>query len=205
MLDSVVSTYDKEKNMDEKIRCPWAGDSQIYKDYHDYEWGRPVHDDGKLFEMFLLETMQAGLSWITVLKKREAFRQAFDGFEPGKIVLYDDKKIAELMANEGIIRNRRKISAAVNNAGIFLKIQDKYGSFDKMIWSYVDNTPIIGHWESVTDMPATTPLSDKISKDLKKLGFTFAGSTIVYSFMQAVGMVNDHITECFVYKEMMQE
>lgn len=191
--------------MSDKIRCPWAGDSQIYRDYHDYEWGRPVHDDGKLFEMLVLESMQAGLSWITVLKKREAFRKAFDGFNPKIIALYDDKKIAELMANEEIIRNRRKIGAAVNNARVFLELQDKHGSFDRMIWSYVDNTPLIGHWKSVEDMPATTPLSDKISKDLKKLGFTFVGSTIVYSFMQAVGMVNDHITECFVYEEMMSK
>lgn len=191
--------------MSGKIRCPWSGDSQIYRDYHDYEWGRPVHDDGKLFEMLVLESMQAGLSWITVLKKREAFRKAFDGFNPKKIALYDDKKIAELMANEEIIRNRRKIGAAVNNARVFLELQDKHGSFDRMIWSYVDNTPLIGHWKSVEDMPATTPLSDKISKDLKKLGFTFVGSTIVYSFMQAVGMVNDHITECFVYEEMMSK
>lgn len=185
--------------MDEKIRCPWAGNTQIYIDYHDSEWGRPVHDDGKLFEMLVLETMQAGLSWITVLKKREAFREAFDGFSPAKIASYDEKKIAELMDNKGIIRNRMKINAAVNNAKVFLQIQEKYGSFDKMIWSYVDHTPIVGHWTRIEDIPATTPLSDRISKDLKKLGFKFVGSTTIYAFMQSVGMVNDHIKDCFVY------
>lgn len=186
--------------MDEKIRCPWAGNTQIYIDYHDKEWGRPEHNDDKLFEMLLLESMQAGLSWITVLKKREAFREAFDGFCAAKIACYDEKKIAELLENKGIIRNRLKINAAVNNAKLFLQIQEEYGSFDKMIWSYVDNTPIIGHWKTMAEVPATTPLSDKISKDLKKLGFKFVGSTIIYSFMQAVGMVNDHLTDCFVYR-----
>lgn len=190
--------------MDEKIRCDWCGDSQIYVDYHDNEWGRPVHDDDKLFEMLLLESMQAGLSWITILKKRESFRKAFDGFCPDKIAQYDDKKIGELMADAGIIRNRLKIHAAVNNARLFLEIRDKYGSFDKMIWDYVDYTPIVGHWEKVEELPATTPLSDKISKDLKKMGFKFLGSTIVYSFMQATGMVNDHITECFAYGEIIK-
>ena len=171
----------------------------IYIDYHDNEWGRPVHDDGKLFETLILETMQAGLSWITVLKKRESYREAFDGFDPKKIVLYDDVKIEELMGNAGIIRNRLKIKSAISNAKLFLEIQDKHGSFDKMIWSYVDNTPIIGHWESVEEMPSTTALSDQISKDLKKLGFKFVGSTIIYAFMQATGMVNDHTPDCFAY------
>lgn len=184
--------------MDNKIRCGWAGNTQIYVDYHDNEWGRPVHDDRKLFEMLILETMQAGLSWITVLKKREAYREAFDGFEPKKIALYNDEKVEELLQNAGIIRNRLKINSAINNAKLFLEIQEKYGSFDKFIWSYVDNKPIVGHWEKVQDPPATTPISDKISKDLKKLGFKFVGSTIVYAFMQATGMVNDHIADCFL-------
>jgi len=188
--------------MNEKIRCSWPGDIPIYIDYHDNEWGRPVHDDGKLFEMLILEGMQAGLTWITVLKKREAFREAFDGFDPNKIVLYDDAKIQELMTNEKIIRNRLKINGAVTNAKLFLDIVEKYGSFDKFIWSYVDYTPIIGHREKIEDIPATTPLSDQISKDLKKMGFKFVGSTIIYAFMQATGMVNDHIKECFVYKEL---
>lgn len=187
--------------MNEKTRCGWAGDTQIYIDYHDNEWGRPVHDDDKLFEMLILETMQAGLSWITILKKRENYRAAFDGFDPQRIALYDDKKFEELMKNEGIIRNRLKINAAINNAKMFLKVREEYGSFDKLIWSYVDNTPIIGHWEKAEDLPATTPLSDKISKDLKKMGFKFIGSTTVYAFMQSIGMVNDHFTWCFAYSE----
>lgn len=184
--------------MSEKIRCEWAGDTQIYIDYHDNEWGRPVHDDDKLFEMLILETMQAGLSWITVLKKREAYRIAFDNFDPQKIILYDDLKIEELMQNARIIRNRLKIHSAITNAKIFLDIKDKYGSFDEFIWNYVDNTPIIGQYKSMQDLPATTPLSDKISKDLKKIGFKFVGSTIVYAFMQAIGMVNDHVMTCYL-------
>jgi len=187
--------------MNEKIRCIWAGDIPIYIDYHDNEWGRPVHDDIKLFEMLILEGMQAGLSWITVLKKREAFREAFDGFDPHKIALYDDTKIQELLENEKIIRNHLKINAAVNNAKLYLKVIEEYGSFDKFIWSYVDYSPIINRWDNHSDMPASTLLSDRVSKDLRKMGFKFVGSTIIYSFMQAVGMVNDHITECFVYKE----
>lgn len=187
----------------EKIRCGWAGDLPIYQEYHDQEWGRPEHNENRLFEMLILEGMQAGLSWITILKKREAFREAFDQFDPVKVAGYDDKKIKELMANEKIIRNRLKISAAVNNAKLFLEIEKNFGSFDWFIWNYVDGTPVTNHWKSVDDMPAFTPLSDQISRDLKKMGFKFVGSTIIYSFMQAIGMVNDHITECFVYEEML--
>ena len=190
--------------MHEKIRCPWAGNTPIYIDYHDNEWGRPVHDDGKLFEMLILEGMQAGLSWITVLKKRESFRKAFDGFDPKKVALYGDAQIQELMANKGIIRNRLKILAAITNAKLFLEIAERYGSFDRYIWEYVGYTPIAGHWEKHEDVPATTPLSDTISKDLKKMGFKFVGSTVIYSFMQAVGMVNDHITKCLVYEEIVK-
>ena len=186
--------------MSEKIRC--FGDTALYMDYHDKEWGKPVHDDNKLFEMLILEGAQAGLSWITVLKKRDTYREAFDGFDPEKVALYDEAKIEQLMMNEGVIRNRLKINAAIINARLFLEVAEKYGSFDKFIWSYVDNTPIIGRWQSMHDIPVTTPLSDKLSKDLKKMGFKFVGSTIIYSFMQAVGMVNDHIEECFVYKAM---
>lgn len=186
--------------MCEKRRCAWAGDIPIYVDYHDHEWGRPVHDDIRLFELLILEGMQAGLSWITVLKKREAFRQTFDGFDPGKVALYDEAKIQELLENKGIIRNRLKLNAAVTNAGAFLEVQKKYGSFDAFIWSYVNHTPIQNHWESMAEVPATTALSDQISKDLKKLGFRFVGSTIIYAFMQSMGMVNDHVTDCFVYQ-----
>jgi len=188
--------------MAEKIRCPWPTDIPIYLDYHDNEWGRPVHDDRRLFEMLCLEGAQAGLSWITVLKKRENYRKAFDGFDPEKIDLYDDAKIEELMANEGIIRNRLKINSVIVNAKLFLEIQKRHGSFDKFIWSYVDFKPVAGHWERFEDMPLTTPISDKISKDLKKLGFKFVGSTIIYSFMQATGMVNDHFKNCFVNQEL---
>ncbi len=185
--------------MDNKIRC--FGDTPIYIDYHDNEWGRPVHDDRKLFEMLILEGAQAGLSWITVLNKREAYRKAFDGFDPKKVALYDDKKIAELLGNAGIIRNRLKINAAVTNAKLFLDIVERHGSFHHFIWEYVDNTPVVGHWERVEDIPVTTPLSDQISRDLKKMGFKFVGSTIIYSFLQAVGIVNDHIKSCCVYDE----
>lgn len=187
--------------MSEKVRCAWAGNTRIYIDYHDNEWGRPQHNDDRLFEMLILETMQAGLSWLTILKKREAFRAAFDGFRPEKVACYDDQKVEELMANEGIIRNRLKINAAIANARAFLAVQARYGSFDKMIWSYVDNTPIVGHWETQADLPATTALSDRISKDLKKLGFKFVGSTTIYAFMQAIGMVNDHVAGCYLYNK----
>ena len=190
--------------MNEKTRCSWAGNIPVYMDYHDNEWGRPQHDDGRLFEMLILEGMQAGLAWITVLNKRAAFRKAFDGFDPAKVALYGDAKIQELMANEKIIRNRMKINAAITNAKLFAEVVEKYGSFDKFIWGYVDYAPVTGHWERIEDLPATTTLSDKISKDLKKMGFEFVGSTIIYSFMQATGMVNDHITKCFVYEEMLK-
>ena len=188
--------------MEGKNRCFGTGIA-IYEDYHDNEWGRPVHDDRKLFEMLNLEGMQAGLSWITVLKKRDAFREVFDGFDPEKIIHYDDKKIEELMANEKIIRNRLKINAVIINAKGFLEVVKEYGSFDKMIWSYVNDTPIVNHWKGFEDMPASTPVSDKISRDLKERGFKFVGSTIIYSFMQAVGMVNDHLADCSVRKELL--
>jgi len=188
--------------MSEIIRCEWACESPIFYDYHDNEWGRPVHDDRKLFEMLILEGAQAGLSWITVLKKRDSYRQAFDSFDPVKVASYDDKKTAELMANDGIIRNRLKIDSAITNARLFLDIAHKHGSFDKFIWGYVDYNPIVNHFKKLADIPAHTPISDKISKDLKKLGFKFVGSTIIYAYMQAIGMVNDHTTDCFVYKEM---
>jgi len=191
--------------MNEKIRCSWCGDNQIYIDYHDNEWGRPVHDDIKLFEMLILEGAQAGLSWITILKKREAYRIAFDGFDPQKIALYNDEKIHELLGNEGIVRNRLKVNAAVTNAKLFLEIAEKHGSFDKFIWQYVDYKPLTSHVNKIEDLPATTPISDRISKDLKKMGFKFVGSTIVYSFLQAIGMVNDHLKSCFVYQEMFAE
>lgn len=187
--------------MSKIFRC--FGDTPLYIGYHDNEWGRPVHDDRKLFEMLILEGAQAGLSWITVLKKRETYRVAFDNFDPAKVALYDDAKIAELLGNEGIIRNRLKVNAAVINAKLFLDIQKQHGSFDKFIWAYVNHKPIVGHWDRFEDMPVTTPISDQISKDLKKMGFKFVGSTIIYSFMQAVGMVNDHFKKCCVYEDIL--
>ncbi|WP_312372934.1 DNA-3-methyladenine glycosylase I [Lachnoclostridium sp.] len=191
--------------MNEKVRCSWTGNIPIYIDYHDNEWGRPVHDDVKLFEMLILEGMQAGLSWLTVLNKREAFREAFDGFDPNKVALYGDTKIQELMVNEKIIRNRLKINATIINARAFLNVAEKHGSFDKFIWKYVDYIPVTGHWKRHEDLPATSPLSDRISRDLKKMGFKFVGSTTIYSFMRAIGMVNDHLTDCYVFEEILNE
>lgn len=167
--------------------------------------GQPEHDDRKLFEMLILEGAQAGLSWITVLKKREAYRRAFDNLDPVKIAQYNDAKIAELMANPGIIRNRLKIQATIANAKAFLEVVKTHDSFDKFIWAYVDNQPIVGNWKRIDNLPCSTLLSDQISKDLKKLGFKLVGSTIIYSFMQSVGMVNDHLTDCFAYGTIQNE
>lgn len=183
---------------DAKKRCSWAT-TELYKEYHDKEWGKPVHDDRKLFEMLILEGMQAGLSWLTILNKRMGFRQAFDNFDYHKIALYDEAKIEELMQNANIVRNRLKIKSAITNARQFINIQEEYGSFDAFIWSYVDHKPIHNHFKSEAEIPAATPLSDKISKDLKKRGFKFVGSTIVYAYMQAIGIVNDHAQSCYLY------
>lgn len=187
--------------MTELIRCEWLGASapEIYVDYHDNEWGRPVHDDNKLFEMLTLEGMQAGLSWLTVLKKRANFRQAFDNFDPEKVASYGSDKVAELLQDEGIIRNKLKVNSTVRNAQLFLEMQDKYGSFNKVIWDYVENKPVVNAPRSLAEMAVTSPISDKISKDLKKLGFNFVGSTIIYAFMQATGMVNDHTRNCYLH------
>ena len=183
----------------EKQRCFWVTKDQIYIDYHDNEWGKPVFDDESLFEFVILESFQAGLSWLTILKRRENFRKAFDNFDVNKVANYTEDKIDELVLNEGIIRHRGKINAAVSNAKLFIAIQKEYGSFSDFIWSYVKHQPIINHWESREEVPATTPLSDQIAKDLKKRGFKFFGSTIIYAFMQSIGMVNDHTTNCFCY------
>jgi len=188
--------------VEERTRCSWAGDTPIYVDYHDNEWGRPTHDDRELFELLVLEGAQAGLSWLTILKKREAYREAFDGFDPAKVARYDEAKVEELMANAGIVRNRRKIEAAVANAGLFLDVAREFGSFDAFTGGCVEGEPIVNHWKTQADVPATTPLSDRISKDLKKRGFKFVGSTIVYAYMQSIGMVNDHVADCFVRREM---
>ena len=182
-----------------KVRCEWAGTDPLYIDYHDKEWGVPVHDDRKFFEMLILEGAQAGLSWITILKKRENYKNTFDNFEPEKIAKYKTVKIKNLLSNSGIVRNRLKINAAVTNAKAFLEIQKEFGSFNKYIWDFVEGKPIKNKWKHLKDIPALTPLSNTISKDLKKRGFKFVGSTICYSFMQAVGMVNDHVVNCFRY------
>ena len=183
--------------MEEKIRCKWCVGIDIYERYHDEEWGVPVYDDQKLFEFLILETFQAGLSWITILKKRENFRLAFDDFDYSKVALYSEDKIQELMQNEGIIRNQLKIRSAVSNAISFMKIQEEYGSFSKYIWRFVDGNPIVNTPNTLKEVPATTVLSDTISKDLKKRGFKFVGSTVVYAHMQATGMVNDHVKDCW--------
>ena len=183
---------------DDRERCLWAT-TELYKEYHDEEWGKPVHDDRKLFEMLVLEGMQAGLSWLTILNKRAAFKEAFNEFDYQKIALYDETKIDELMQNPNIVRNRLKIKSTITNAQQFIKIQEEYGSFDKFIWSYVKNRAIHNHFKSEADIPATTPLSDRISKDLKKRGFKFVGSTIIYAYMQAIGIVNDHVKGCYLY------
>lgn len=180
-------------------RCAWVTNDTIYIDYHDQEWGRPVHDDQKLFEMLTLEGAQAGLSWITILKRRENYRRAFDDFSPELISDYSEEKIRELLNDEGIIRNRLKVNSVVTNAKAFLDIQDKYGSFDAYIWQFVGGEPILNGWKDETEVPAKTKESEEMSKSLKKHGFKFVGPTICYAFMQATGMVNDHTKQCYLY------
>jgi DNA-3-methyladenine glycosylase I len=182
-------------------RCEWANSSALYLDYHDSEWGVSVHDERTLFEFLILEGAQAGLSWSTILNKRQAYIQAFDNFEPTKVASYDDTKVQQLLANPGIVRNRLKIQAAIQNARSFLEVQDQYGSFDTYVWQFVDGKTVQNSWKSLQEIPATTKESDAMSKELKKRGFTFVGSTICYAFMQAVGMVNDHTVDCFRWQE----
>ncbi|MDM8514620.1 DNA-3-methyladenine glycosylase I [Desulfobacterales bacterium HSG16] len=182
-----------------KYRCEWAGCDPLYIEYHDTQWGVPVHDDRTLFEFLLLEGVQAGLSWITVLRKRENYRQAFNSFDPEQIVLYDTKKIESLMENPGIIRNKGKIKAAIVNAEAFLEVLVKFGSFDRYIWQFTDGEPIINAWRTIEEIPAKTAISETMSCDLKQRGFKFVGPVICYAYMQAVGMVNDHLTRCFRY------
>lgn len=182
-------------------RCDWCGSDPLYVAYHDEEWGVPVHDDRKLFEFLVLESAQAGLSWITILRKRENYRQAFDGFDPEKVAWYDEEKILELLSNEGIIRNRKKIEAAINNAQRFLEVQKEFGSFDAYIWSFVGGKPKTNAWKTLKEVPATSLESDALSKDLKKRGFKFLGTTTCYAHMQATGMINDHLVDCYRYGE----
>lgn len=180
-------------------RCDWCGNDELYVKYHDEEWGVPVHDDKIHFEFLVLESAQAGLSWITVLKKRENYRKAYDGFDPIKVAKYDEQKVEDLLSNQGIIRNRKKIEASINNAKCFLEIQKEFGSFDKYIWGFVGNKPLKNSWEDISEVPATSQLSDIVSKDLKKLGFKFLGSTTIYAHLQATGLINDHLVDCIMY------
>jgi DNA-3-methyladenine glycosylase I len=182
-------------------RCAWCGSDPLYVAYHDREWGVPVRDDPTLFEFLLLEGAQAGLSWITVLRKREAYRRFFDGFDAARIARYSDRKLESLLNNPAIIRNRLKVFGARTNARVFLQVQEAFGSFSEYIWGFTDGQPIQNSWRETSDVPATTPLSDRISKDMKRRGFIFVGSTIVYAHMQATGMVNDHIVDCFRHAE----
>jgi len=185
------------------IRCAWVPENDdLYAEYHDKEWGVPLHDDRLLFEFLTLEAFQAGLSWRTVLYKRENFRRAFAGFDPEKVARFTEKDVQRLLADAGIIRNKLKVAAAINNARRFLQVQDEFGSFDAYIWRFVDGRPIVNHWQHVEQLPASTPLSDSISKDLKQRGFKFVGSTIVYAHMQATGMVNDHTVHCFRHAQL---
>lgn len=178
-------------------RCPWCGDDPLYIEYHDNEWGTPVHDDRVLFELLILEGAQAGLSWLTILRKRGNYRAAFDGFDFEKVARYSDADTARLLADAGIVRNRLKISSAIANAKAFIKIREEFGSFDAYLRGFAGAAQIVNHWESMSQIPTSTPLSDAISKDLKKRGFNFVGTTIIYSFLQAVGVVDDHIAACF--------
>lgn len=183
--------------MEEKTRCKWCVGIDIYEKYHDEEWGVPVYEDQKLFEFLILETFQAGLSWITILKKRENFKVAFDDFDYKKVALYTEDKIQELLQDAGIIRNKLKVYAAVTNALAFMKVQEEFGSFSKYIWKFTNGQPIQNNRQALQEVPATTPLSDEISKDLKKRGFKFVGSTVIYAHMQGTGMVDDHVADCW--------
>ena len=187
---------------EDTVRCPWPGVDPLYRKYHDEEWGVPLHDDLKLFEFLVLEGMQAGLSWSTVLRKRENFRRLFAGFDPERVALFDSRRIELLLQDPSIIRNRRKVEGAVTNARAFLKVSEEFGSFDEYIWRFVDGRPLINRWESLSQLPATSPESILLSKDLVARGFKFVGPTICYAHMQATGMVNDHLTTCFRHSEL---
>lgn len=189
------------ERMTPKNRCAWSGTDSLYVAYHDEEWGVPVHDDRVLFEFLVLEGAQAGLSWITILRKRDAYRRAFDQFDPKKVARYDRRKVTALLADAGIVRNRAKIESAIKNAKAFLEVQDEFGNFDAYQWRFVDGRPVQNRWQSMKEIPPRSAQSDALSKDLKRRGFSFVGSTIVYAHMQAVGMVNDHVVGCFRHRE----
>ena len=183
-------------------RCSWAGTDPVYVDYHDREWGVPMHDERTLFEMLILDGAQAGLSWITILKKRDNYRAAFDNFDAAKMARYNERKVQSLLKNPGIVRNRLKVGAAIQNARMLLKLQEQEGNLAEYLWRYVNGKPVINAWRSIKEIPARTPLSDTISKDLSRRGFKFVGPTICYAFMQAMGMVNDHTIDCFRYRQL---
>ena len=189
-------------NVSPEVRCAWAGSNELYQAYHDQEWGVPLHDERALFEFLILEGAQAGLSWITILKKREAYRAAFDNFDAVRVAGYDDNKIAQLLQNPGIVRNRLKINSAVTNAQNFLAVQEEFGSFDAFIWRFTGGEPQQNSWRTLAEVPASTATSDAMSKELKRRGFKFVGSTICYAMMQATGMVNDHTTDCFRHPQL---
>ncbi|MGE5620690.1 MAG: DNA-3-methyladenine glycosylase I [Sphingomonadaceae bacterium] len=184
-------------------RCPWCGNDELYVRYHDEEWGVPVHGDRKQFEFLVLEAAQAGLSWITILRKREAYRQAYADFAPEVVARYGEREVEGLLSNAGIVRNERKIRASINNAQRFLEVQREFGSFDRYLWGFVDHKPIRNRWKTLDEIPSKTPLSEEISQDLIRRGFSFVGPTVIYSHIQAVGLVNDHLVDCFRYRELL--
>ena len=186
----------------ERVRCPWPGMDPLYVRYHDEEWGVPVHDDRKLFEFLTLEGAQAGLSWITILRKRAAYARVFENFDAGRVASYGDADVERLLGDPGIVRNRAKIRSAIGNARAFLRVREEFGSFDAYMWRFVDGEPVVNAWTDLSQLPASTPLSETMSKDLKKRGFSFIGPTVCYAHMQAVGMVNDHLVTCFRYEEL---
>jgi len=190
--------------MVEKKRCDWSGSDPIYVEYHDHEWGVPVRDDRKQFEFLVLESAQAGLSWLTILKRREGYRRLYEGFDPEKVVRFDESRIQTMLKDTGIIRNRKKIESSINNARRFLEVREQYGSFSNYFWGFTDGKQVVNHFLSMNEIPATTPLSDTITKDMKQKGFQFLGSTILYAHMQATGLVNDHMVDCFRHKECME-
>jgi len=190
--------------MEEKTRCLWSISDPIYVEYHDREWGVPVRDDRKQFEFLVLESAQAGLSWLTILKRREGYKRLYSDFDPNQVALFDENKIVSMLQDPGIIRNRKKIESSINNARLFLDLEAKYGSFSSYLWGFLDGKPKVNHFRSLSDIPANTPLSDTISKEMKKLGFSFLGSTIIYAHLQATGLVNDHLVSCFRHSECME-
>lgn len=187
--------------MPERTRCPWPGKDPLYVDYHDREWGVPLRDDGKLFELLVLESAQAGLSWITILRRREGYRRAFEGFDPQVVARYGEERVAALLEDTGIIRNRKKVESAVSNARAFLEVQEAFGSFSAYLWGFVDGRPVVNHWKDISEIPAKTGLSEAISRDMKSRGFSFFGPVACYAFLQSAGFLNDHLVECFRHRE----